>query len=302
LADKTITIRNVDDLLNPRLQQELLSHEAIFIPHGSLVSEGSLDRFEREFRPRVFGNRHIFRWEYDRGLKDRLLKAAGVRVPKRFKSYHEIDRMVIAKLPGAEGGRGYFVAGNPKQFERKYEKLLSKGVMKKGDEDRLFVQEFVVGVTLYPHYFYSPLTDTLELLGCDRRYETTVDAIGRIGAREQLDSDIIPTFRVVGNTPLVLRESLLVDVLDGGEGFVDASRKLVPPGAIGPFCLEMVCDENGRLFVFEFSGRIVAGTNLYVNGSQYSDLLYQEPMSMGRRICREIRVASESGRLPQVTT
>jgi 5-formaminoimidazole-4-carboxamide-1-(beta)-D-ribofuranosyl 5'-monophosphate synthetase len=93
-----------------------------------------------------------------------------------------------------------------------------------------------------------------------------------------------------------------MEVFQAGEGFVKASKKLVKPGIIGPFCLEMVCDEEGRLFTFEFSGRIVAGTNLFVNGSPYSDLLYAEPMSMGRRIAREIREAAQNGKLTEVTT
>jgi 5-formaminoimidazole-4-carboxamide-1-(beta)-D-ribofuranosyl 5'-monophosphate synthetase len=231
-----------------------------------------------------------------------LLTAAGVRVPRKFDSYDEIDGLAIVKLPGAEGGRGYFIVRSPQQFEKGIKRLLSKGLMKKGEEEKAFIQEYIVGVTVYPHYFYSPLTGVVELLGCDRRYETSIDALGRISARDQLDMDLLPTFRVIGNTPVVLRESLLMDVFKAGEGFVKASRELVPPGSVGPFCLEMVCDEEGRLYTFEFSGRIVAGTNLYVGGSPYSDLLYDEPMSMGRRIAREICLASERGELTRITT
>ncbi len=49
---------------------------------------------------------------------------------------------------------------------------------------------------------------------------------------------------------------------------------------IGPFCLESVVTDKGEIVVFEFSGRIVAGTNLYTNGSPYSWLYWNEPMSM----------------------
>jgi 5-formaminoimidazole-4-carboxamide-1-(beta)-D-ribofuranosyl 5'-monophosphate synthetase len=302
LADKTIVIEGVKDLLSTEVQQKLLEEEAILVPHGTLVSVADLERLEKEFRPSIFGNRHIFRWESDRDLKDALLTAAGVRVPRKFDSYDEIDGLAIVKLPGAEGGRGYFIVRSPQQFEKGIKRLLSKGLMKKGEEEKAFIQEYIVGVTVYPHYFYSPLTGVVELLGCDRRYETSIDALGRISARDQLDMDLLPTFRVIGNTPVVLRESLLMDVFKAGEGFVKASRELVPPGSVGPFCLEMVCDEEGRLYTFEFSGRIVAGTNLYVGGSPYSDLLYDEPMSMGRRIAREICLASERGELTRITT
>ena len=39
------------------------------------------------------------------------------------------------------------------------------------------------------------------------------------------------------------------------------------------------------------STRIVAGTNLFIDGSPYSYLNYSEPMSTGRRIAREIKNA-----------
>jgi len=302
LADTIIKMDGGEDLLEKGIQKRLLDENAVLVPHGTLISGGRLEEFEKGFKPPVFGNRRIFRWEYDRDLKDKLLKEAGVRIPKRFKSHSDIDRPVIVKLPGAEGGRGYFIAKDPKDFERKMKKVSEKGLLRRGEAEKVFIQEYVVGVTLYPHYFYSPISRRVELLGCDRRYETSIDGLGRIGARDQLDLDLIPTFRVMGNIPIVLRESLLTDIFEAGDGFISAAEKLVPPGMIGPFCLEMICDEEGRLYTFEFSGRIVAGTNLFVGGSPYSDLLYEEPMSMGRRIAREIRTASEKGLLARVTT
>lgn len=302
LADSVITIKNVESLLDPKIQEKLLDEYAIIVPHGTLISSGKLEEFEKYFRPKVFGNRFIFRWEYDRELKDKILKEAGITIPQRFAPSDRIDRPVIVKLPGAEGGRGYFVARDSKDLEMKLKSVSQKGLLKRGEEEEIFIQEYIVGVTVYPHYFYSPLNGKVELLGCDRRYETSVDGIGRIGAKDQLELDLVPTFRVIGNIPIVLRESMLMDVFQAGEGFVKASKKLVKPGIIGPFCLEMVCDEEGRLFTFEFSGRIVAGTNLFVNGSPYSDLLYTEPMSMGRRIAREIREAAQNGKLAEVTT
>jgi len=54
--------------------------------------------------------------------------------------------------------------------------------------------------------------------------------------------------------------------------------------------------------VFEFSGRIVAGTNLYLNGSPYSYLYWNEPMSTGRRIAREVKLAVERGELNKIVT
>jgi 5-formaminoimidazole-4-carboxamide-1-(beta)-D-ribofuranosyl 5'-monophosphate synthetase len=302
LADRTVPIDSVEDLLKDGVQEKISEKDSILVPHGTLISGGKLEEFEKGFKPRVFGNRYIFRWEFDRGLKDKILKEGGIAVPKAFHAGERIDSPVIVKLPGAEGGRGYFIARDGKDMESKLKDVAKRGLLKKGEEEKIFVQEYVMGVTLYPHFFYSPLSGKLELLGCDRRYESSVDGLGRITAMDQMEMKPIPTFRVMGNIPIVMRESLLMDVFDAGEGFVKSAKRLVPPGMIGPFCLEMICDEDGKLFTFEFSGRIVAGTNLFVGGSPYSDLLYDEPMSMGRRIAREIKKAAEDGKIGKVTT
>ncbi|MGI0048402.1 MAG: DUF1297 domain-containing protein, partial [Nitrososphaera sp.] len=63
-----------------------------------------------------------------------------------------------------------------------------------------------------------------------------------------------------------------------------------------------VYDSEGRFTTFEFSARIVAGTNLYLDGSPYSGLLYDDPMSMGRRIAREVKIAIKKGKLGKVVT
>jgi 5-formaminoimidazole-4-carboxamide-1-(beta)-D-ribofuranosyl 5'-monophosphate synthetase len=87
-----------------------------------------------------------------------------------------------------------------------------------------------------------------------------------------------------------------------GEDFVRAAKQLVPPGMIGPFCLEGVCDALGNFVTFEFSARIVAGTNLYIMGSPYSSLIYDDPMSMGRRIAVEIKNAQNTADMKNILT
>jgi len=78
--------------------------------------------------------------------------------------------------------------------------------------------------------------------------------------------------------------------------------KLVPPGMNGPFCIEGVYDADAKFYSFEFSARIVAGTNMYMEGSPYSSLLYDVPMSMGRRIAREVKTADTSNQLDKIVT
>ncbi|MEA2000197.1 MAG: DUF1297 domain-containing protein, partial [Euryarchaeota archaeon] len=139
----------------------------------------------------------------------------------------------------------------------------------------------------------------VELLSMDIRYESNIDGIARLSYILQ-DSHPEPSFVVTGNLPVVIRESLLPRVLEMGQKVIETSRELFSPGLIGPFCIETVCTEDLEFIAFEISARIVAGTNLYINGSPYSQLLYQEPMSTGRRISREIKEALKAQSLSEV--
>ncbi|MEK6956718.1 MAG: formate--phosphoribosylaminoimidazolecarboxamide ligase, partial [Thermoproteota archaeon] len=212
----------------------------------------------------------------------------------------EIDRLVIAKRHGAAGGKGYFLTTNEKDYKKKRDKLIKQGVIK-GDSD-LYLQEYVSGVLAYLQYFYSPLKEKIEFFGVDQRHESDIEGLARIPAQEQSDIDNVPSFNIIGNSPMVLRESLLDKVYSMGEEFVLASKKLVPPGMNGPFCIEGVYDENANFKTFEFSARIVAGTNLYMDGSPYTTLIYDEPMSMGRRIAREVKEAEKANQIEKIVT
>jgi 5-formaminoimidazole-4-carboxamide-1-(beta)-D-ribofuranosyl 5'-monophosphate synthetase len=295
LTDEIVLVESFSEIMSQEVQEKLSNLNAILIPHGSLVEYVSLEQIENNFKIPIFGNKYILRWESDRNLKEKLLREAGVRTPKVYSSVDEVDSTVIVKLPGAKGGKGYFLATSPKEIREKLRILNIK-------EEDIFVQEYILGTTAYVHFFYSPLSDELEIISMDRRYETNVDGLGKIPAKLQLQSNPDLSYLVVGNIPIVLRESLLEEIFEIGEGLVRASKELVPPGFIGPFCIEGAYNGEGKFYVFEFSARIVAGTNLYVNGSPYTWLLYDEPMSMGKRIAREIKRAMEERRVKELIT
>ena len=278
VADKIIEVENYSEIFD--IQREL--EDSIVVPHGSFVAYLGLDRLLNEFNIPVFGNKEILNWESDRRLKSKLLRESGVKMPMEFEKPEQIDRPVIVKFHGALGGSGYFIAENAEEFYQK-----SKG------EDCL-IQELIVGATMYPSFFYSKIRDRLEFFCVDRRYESDVDSAIKI------DDD--PTFTVVGNFPVVPRESLAVKMYDLGEGFVKASKKFVNPGMIGPFCLELCKDRETNLYSFEFSGRIVAGTNCFIPHSPYSYIMWGEQMSMGKRIARELKEAISEGRLDEITS
>jgi len=290
VADKIMVIDKYKDFL--KIQNQLIKEKAILIPHASFIAYLGIDNVEK-LKMSYFGNKKILRWEADRGMERRWLLRAGLKLPKIFKNPKDIDRLVIVKFHGARGGRGYFIAKNTADFKRKIK-------LHPGEKDYV-IQEYILGVHMYVHYFNSPLTNETEVMGFDKRYESNVDSLGRISARDQMAlAKVDPSYVIVGNMPLVVRESFLPRIIRMGENVVKESKKIAPPGLFGPFCLETIFTPDEEIYTFEISARIVAGTNPYINGSPYTWLKYKEPMSTGRRIAREIKKAIKQKKLNKV--
>jgi 5-formaminoimidazole-4-carboxamide-1-(beta)-D-ribofuranosyl 5'-monophosphate synthetase len=107
------------------------------------------------------------------------------------------------------------------------------------------------------------------------------------------------SFTVIGNEPLVLRESLLSEYMEIGRKISEKSFDLFG-GLFGPFCVETIITEELEIYAFEVSARIVAGTNVFPEGSPYSVYYYDKPMSVGKRIACELKMAAKKKRLPEL--
>lgn len=297
--DELIIVDSFKEVLDQKHQSILEQNNAVLIPHGTLIAQMSSEEIESIKTP-IFGNKWILRWESDREMKEKLMREAKLPVPNQIQDPKDINKMVIVKRQGAAGGKGYFIAANEEDYHAKRNQLISEGII--SQDESLYIQEYAAGVLAYLQFFYSPLKEEVEFFGVDQRHESDIEGLSRIPSEQQMKSNKVPSFNVIGNSPLVLRESLLDEVYAMGENFVDASKKLVSPGMNGPFCIEGVYDENAKFTSFEFSARIVAGTNIYMDGSPYYSLLFNETMSMGKRIAREVKIASRSNQLDKITT
>ncbi|OGE31470.1 5-formaminoimidazole-4-carboxamide-1-(beta)-D-ribofuranosyl 5'-monophosphate synthetase [Candidatus Daviesbacteria bacterium RIFCSPHIGHO2_02_FULL_36_13] len=287
--DEIIIINKWSDF--PKLEKQLLKKDCIIIPHGSFVAYLGMDE-NKKMKVPYFGNKKVLDWEENRKMQREWMEKSGIKVPRRFKKGDKIDRSVIVKSYGAAGGKGYFTARNQKELDAK---------LKTFSEERFMVQEYVIGVPVYFHFFYSPLTKKVELMSVDKRYETNVDSLGRIPAKNQRGLNIEPSFEVVANIPMAVRESMIAVAVEMAERVVKTSQKLIDSkGLFGPFCLETIITSTEEIYVIEISARIVAGTNFFINGSPYTYLLYDEPMSTGRRIAREIKDAISKNKLKEV--
>ncbi|MFA5860778.1 MAG: formate--phosphoribosylaminoimidazolecarboxamide ligase [Candidatus Thermoplasmatota archaeon] len=291
--DEFLVLKSWQDLFERA--DALRKKNVVIVPHGSFVEYMGAENFLR-LPVLTFGNRNVLPWESDRGRSKVWLEKAGLNLPQHIEDPRDIIQPVIVKYHGAKGGRGFFIARNYHEFKSRI------------DETKAYtIQEFVLGTRYYVHYFYSPLQQnayklskgSLQMLGVDRRDETNIDEANRLGSIAELESiGIKPTFVVSGNFPLVIRESLLAKVFKMGEGVVETSLGLFG-GMIGPFCLETVVTDQLEFKVFEISARIVAGTNPYIGGSPYTEMI--EPgLSTGRRIAQEIKLGAKLGRLAEV--
>jgi 5-formaminoimidazole-4-carboxamide-1-(beta)-D-ribofuranosyl 5'-monophosphate synthetase len=278
-VDEVIGVDKYSDFMD--MLDDLQQRKVIVVPHGSFVAYLSLEEHKKMTVP-YFGNKSVLEWEASRELQREWLSRANLTLPRQFKSAAEIDRPVIVKLYGAAGGKGYMFIRDTADFEERATHL----------KEAYTIQEYIIGVPLYIHYFYSPLTQRLEIMSMDRRYETNVDSLGRIPAAAQEGMDVSPSYVVVGNQPVSLRESMLAEAMRMGDDVVKVSQEICgPKGLFGAFCIETIITPDMQYYIMEISARIVAGTNLFINGSPYSYLNYSEPMSTGRRIAREIKNA-----------
>jgi len=269
--DEFLRFDSYDDFVDRA--DELRERNVIIIPHGSFVEYMGTERFENMEVP-TFGNRAVLKWEEDRETQRSWLESAGIQMPKRIaKDYMEFKMGIDLS------------------------------------QESYTIQEYVLGTRYYLHYFYSPIRQSgyrvgpgsLELMSMDRRDESNIDELYKLGSTEELKKHgMFPSLVVTGNIPIVIRESLLSKVFEMGENVINRSIELFG-GLVGPFCLESIVTDKLEFKVFEISCRIVAGTNPFITGSPYSDLV--EPgMSTGQRVAREIKDAIKMNKLDLVVS
>ncbi|MCK4634543.1 MAG: formate--phosphoribosylaminoimidazolecarboxamide ligase [Candidatus Aenigmarchaeota archaeon] len=295
-----IEVDSYKDILKPGIQEELIEKNTIIVPHGSFVEYVGADDIIKDVYFPVFGNKRALPWESNRKKERIWLEGAGLSMPKKIKKPEEIDGPAMIKRHGAKGGKDFFVVKSPEEF---FERMKNKKYKLKD----LDIQEFVMGTRYYPHFFYSPIQKNspteikgyesgkgiLQLMSMDRRDETTIDEVQRLGSIRELEEyGIHPTFVVTGNIPIVMRESLLPKLFCMANAVIEKADVLFG-GIPGPLCLETVVDENLNFRTFEISARIVAGTNPFVPGSPYS-VYIDKDLSTGRRIAQEIKFANNS--------
>lgn len=308
--DDVILVDKFGDIVEPKIQDKLRSLNMIFIHNRYFWVYCNYERIENEFMVPIYGTRHLVRLEERDQPKNQyyLLARAGIRLPKIYKSHQEIDRLVIVKVNEATRGyeRAFFVADSPISYNQKSQELIASGKITNEGLEKAVIEEYIIGAQVNFNFFYSPLTDELELMGTDMRRQTSLDGFLRLDAvmqTELIKSGIKPSMIETGHVAVTCKESIIEKAYEIGEKFVATLKKETPPGIIGPFALQgAIAAENGReeIVIFDVSMRIPGspGTRF----TPYSGYLYGENMSYGERIAIEIKSAQNEHRLEEILT
>lgn len=313
MVDKAIVMPHFNTVLNPEMQSEMRKRNVVYIPNRSFTSYCGIDQIENDFRVPMFGSRNMLRMEERTEEQDYywILEKAGLPYPEAISSPEEIDCLVIVKLHHAQKKleRGFFTCASFDEYKEKSQALLAEGVI---DEESLAgarIERYVIGPVFNLNFFYSPLAEEgerLELLGVDWRFESSLDGHVRLPAPQQMTMPIhqqIPEMTVVGHNTATIRESLLEKAFELGEKFINASKEHYAPGIVGPFCLQTCIDKDMNYYIYDVAPRLGGGTNVHVSvGHPYGNALWRKPMSSGRRIAMELRMAAEQDRLLEVLT
>ncbi len=309
IIDKVIIVDRFRDIVKEKVQKELRELNTIFIHNRYFWVYCDFNRIENRFRVPIFGTRTMLKLEERDIPKNQyyLLKKAKIRTPKIFNNPKRIDRLVIVKVAEAIRGyeRAFFFADNYEDYKKKVEGMLKKKIIKKDAIEKAVIEEYIVGAQVNFNYFYSPITNELELMGTDTRRQTNLDGILRLPADVQLEvlKYIRPKLIETGHIAVTTKESILEKAFMIGERFVKACKKEHPPGIIGPFALQgAIASEEGReeIVIFDVSMRIPGspGTRF----TPYSGYLYGESISYGERIAMEIKKAIKDDKLDLICT
>ena len=313
MVDKAIVMPSFDGVLDPAMQQRMRERNVVYIPNRSFTSYCNIDAIENDFHVPMFGSRNMLRMEERTEDQDYywILDKAGLPYPEKIDDPQDIDCLVIVKLHHAQKKleRGFFTCASYEEYVEKSQTLLKEGIIDQESLDGARIERYVIGPVFNLNFFHSPLADrdeSLELLGVDWRFESSLDGHVRLPAPQQMTMPAhqqIPEMTVVGHNTATIRESLLETAFELGEKFIDAAQEHYDPGVIGPFCLQTCIDKDMNYAIYDVAPRLGGGTNVHVNvGHPYGNALWRQPMSSGRRIAMELRRAAEQDRLLEVLT
>jgi 5-formaminoimidazole-4-carboxamide-1-(beta)-D-ribofuranosyl 5'-monophosphate synthetase len=308
-VDHVIEVDHFADISKPEIQQQLRDLNVLFVHSRYFWVYCNFEEIENTFKVPILGSRMLVRKEERDEERNQyfLLKQGNVPVPIQFESPEHIDRLSIVKTNEADRGyeRAFFLVSNPEEYKQRSGELIQSGTITEESLRAAVIEEFVLGPQLNLNFFYSPLTEELEILGTDTRRQTNLDGILRLTAPEQNEvlKFIKPKYIENGHQTVTIKESLLEQAFRAGEGFVAATKKHYDPGILGPFALQgafTAGPPKEEFKVFDVSMRIPGSPGTMF--TPYSAYLHGEPIGTGQRLAKEVRSALKSDELIKLLT
>ncbi|MFW3145980.1 MAG: formate--phosphoribosylaminoimidazolecarboxamide ligase family protein [Thermoplasmatota archaeon] len=313
MVDEAVVLERFREIMEDKWLKWLRDNSVIWVPNRSFTSYVDIKAVEDDFSVPMFGSRNMLRSEEREEQQSYywLLEKAGLPFPERINDPADIDELAIVKLHHKQKKleRGFFTCASHEEYIERSEKLISQGVIDRETLATARIERYVIGPVFNFDFFHSPLEEemsTLELIGVDWRFETSLDGHVRLPAPQQMtlgEGQVLPEYTVCGHNSATLRESLLEKVFKMAEKFVEASKEHYDPGIIGPFCLQTCVDKDLNFFIYDVAPRIGGGTNVHMwVGHPYGNALWRKPMSTGRRLAMEVRRAVSEERLDEIVT
>lgn len=309
LVDESVSVDKFEEITNEPIIGKLKEKKCIFIPHRYVQVYCDLNLFEKKFDIPVFGNKYLLKFEerYGNFNQYQLLYESQIDYPVQYKDPKDLDRLVIVKVKEAQRNyeRAFFFARNYKEYKSKSQELIKSGRIKEEDLRSAVMEEYLIGTQVNFNFFYSPLTESLELLGTDMRRQTNIDGLIRMPARQQqeISDDISPSYIEAGHIAVTVKESLLEKAFYLAEKLVNSAKVFLSPGIIGPFALQTAIlpgPPKEKIVVYDLSLRIPGSPG--TSSTPYSQYHFQRPVSFGERIAMEIKNAGDLNKLSKVTT
>ncbi len=309
-VDEVILVDEFSDILKPEIQKQLRDLNALFVHSRYFwVYFDDFAKVENEFNVPIIGTRELLRLE-ERDQKPNqydVLEAAGIRSPKIFEK-EDIDRLTLTKIGNATRTyeRENFYASTPMEWETKVREKEAKGLINEEGLKKAVIEECILGAQINFNFFYSPLSNRLELMGTDTRRQTNIDGFLRLPTEEQLQltqRGMHPSFIETGHIATTVKESLLEKAYEAGTKFIETCKKYNPRGMLGPFALQGAIETDGQqeeLVVFDVSFRIPGSPG--ISATPYSSYLFGRSVSMGERIAMEVNAARMSGKLEEIVS
>jgi 5-formaminoimidazole-4-carboxamide-1-(beta)-D-ribofuranosyl 5'-monophosphate synthetase len=305
LFNQVMLLDKFENITNEENVEKLVNLSTIFVPNRSFSVYTGYKNIEEKFGVPIMGNRYILKTEERNTPKNQtyLLQKAGIRTPKTFKSPNEIDRLAIIKVPEKQRKieRAFFYANTPEEYRQNAEQRIKQGIISKEDLDQAVIEEYVLGAKFNANYFWSPLTDEIDLLGFDKRIQTNLDGILDLPAEEQLELKAQIQNIEIGHLGVTMRESQIEKIFETAEHFANTCKQEYKPGIIGLFALQGAITKELEFCVFDVSPR-VPGCPCVEPTSPYMKYKYGIEVGPGRRVAMEIKKAAKEDRLGEITT